>query len=1092
MNAKRKITSLGKTNKTKLRTFFNETSPIKVRTIKQITKLMGTYNDAETWLVLTYEYNEALNDPTVIVPYEFRCKIRWKGEVDWIIREFNGTVTGKRSEIMDKIQIEYNKWKEWIENNSAFDSKDFEEPILGQEQIIAVSGGKILTKNIMKIKMKRMGAFKLDNNFSGDTSWDRQQNTCVFDYLFNKYCGLSGIKKFMVEDREKANDNMNIMFNDCEDEINNDALTDGVSIEGLIRFCEKFGIGLIALQKDEKLIKYIKSTNKNLPTLMFIISNNHFYPIEDKHKRKSVSEIHKEKDKTIIRPSNWQSDEYVNEIKKPRGNMNIMYPKENEITGNAWAMEQIIKRNTVPNDRTIQMSENQINNFIIGEDFYITQPPSNIQLEFCEINGIEYQGQTEYSILTELMNEDQNYLQKNMNSNYNKQVSDILELQGIKYRTHYGATKDLSALLKEEDGEIIINKKFKTGEAIATDIRRCYAKRIYDPYDIWLKFSVEDEFEPFQDVDGDLPSGLYITITDDNTLLHQTNIYENKILDKARKEKIPLVITYQLIHKKKYANEKVMDKTFFHSLLKKINEKTKGKKMEKLMVNMISGKLGKTADTHTYVKIDTDFDTVTRDITKDGEFINYNDDLVLNTLIGEDDKKLYIFGNKVQTKYNENTLPMYIQILCWANMMLYDMGKEIGGEIIFRHTDCVVSIGGKLNKENKKYQLEQKNYNFTSMMKTDRHVKFPEINNDWKINTELINSNDWENIINYAMENGGLLITGRAGTGKSFIPKSAFNSGKMELGVNTVSGSFTNKASRNIQGTTLHKLLKITRNGEMPKSSIKAFKKYDYFVVDEISMIPNHLWKKLMLIKKSNPSLIFILMGDWRQIPPIDVNRIIVTDNFNHPIVKYLTNNNKIELTVKQRYDTPLWNYLEKGINNSDWNGLIEKKVSIDEVMTSKNISFFNNTRIEINKLCMKEEIKSKEFKYIDYSEEIPNNKSQDIYIYNGLPLMSWKNNKALKIINSEEFTVKSFNETHIILKRNDEGKDIELPIEKLHDNFVANYCATAHKSQGDTYTGKVILWNWTYMISDDNLCYTATSRATSLTNLIVSLGIQF
>jgi ATP-dependent exoDNAse (exonuclease V) alpha subunit len=286
---------------------------------------------------------------------------------------------------------------------------------------------------------------------------------------------------------------------------------------------------------------------------------------------------------------------------------------------------------------------------------------------------------------------------------------------------------------------------------------------------------------------------------------------------------------------------------------------------------------------------------------------------------------------------------------------------------------------------------------------------------------------------------------------------------------------------------------------------MNGLKKYKYFVIDEIGMISNELWKYLMLLKKSNPRAIFILLGDWRQLPPIDEGRTAPSDIFNHPVVKFLCNNNKIELTEKQRYDQQLWDFLEKGCEEGVWEGLAEAEVSCDDIYTSKSICFLNKTRVDINKRCMDYFKTQTEYLFLDYEPkkierkigevitmiDDPKDRRQPVYLYNGLPVMCWKNTTELGIVNSEEFMVSWCDEEKIVLSRDEGGEDVEIATEDFHEYFLANYASTAHKSQGATYKGKVILWDFDRMTDNNKLCYTACSRATAMSNLVIATGIK-
>ena len=1153
-------------------------------------KQSKVYKDFVKAVKANIQQKYTTDNQTIIQQFTFTYRIRFKEDKKrwgkWINRTYNGQVQGKRFGINERVaQAQQDEIERLRESNAELD--DITEPTYGDPVIVPIVGGKLVAKGVRVARMKKAGALKLDLNYIGDTTWDRNEDTCVFDYLFHKYAGKSGFKKTIpADDREQAYENLDTLFS-CEDYPN--SLENGVNTEQLIKFCERFDVGMYAFDKNEKLIHYYRSKNRTHPALIYLVSNEHFYPIEEKEKRKSICASNQLADKPDEEKKIWKSDDFAFEnIVGKEKDYNIAYPADDEPTGNEYALKIITEKNTLPNPKSLRVDENTIISFQLGDTLYLTEQPEKEVLKYC---GEDFKGQSVNSLLMDTWKEVEEYDEKDetpmveITSRVNPLVHKTLTTNNVKYRTHYGATRDLKqSELFDTLPPMSINMKYlviekkpykniftgetlyetkeivKThrvvfppkkryeqnlidGELIALDINKCYATCLKNPYDDWIRFDLEDTWE---DYDGELKTGLYFVETADLTLLHKTNIYSNKILEKAIAENIPIVIKKQLIHKPKSVSEKPIPRNHFDALINACKEKARGTGLGKLMINMIAGYLGKTDKIDRTAELDTDAEAVWRHYLacerpdNDADFERYffheefvennytrfhKDNIILKTLeAGE--KNLYLYGYESRTCLNEYTLPMYLQILDWSNIRLYELGKKVGGEVVYRHTDLIVSLGGKLPTRELTncwgdYSVEVKKFNFESVMRTERDVEIKEFAEDWKHNPQYKNSSDWSDIIKYAIDNGGLLIEGRAGTGKSFIPKSAFTSKILKLDddvktdeygkqtksyADTKTMSFTNKASRGIMGTTIHKTFHITSAGTIPRKTMNGLKKYKYFVIDEIGMISNELWKYLMLLKKSNPKAIFILLGDWRQLPPIDDGRTAPSDIFNHPVVKFLCNNNKIELTEKQRYDQQLWDFLEKGCEEGIWEGLEEQEVSCDDIYTSKSICYLNRTRVDINKRCMNYfKSQTDEYLFIDYEpkkielkigERItmvndPKDRRQPVYLYIGLPVMCWKNTTELGIVNSEEFMVSWFDEEKIVLSRDEGGDDVEIATEDFHNYFLANYASTAHKSQGATYKGKVILWDFDRMTEDRKLCYTACSRATALENIVVATGLK-
>ncbi|KXZ43443.1 hypothetical protein GPECTOR_90g530 [Gonium pectorale] len=124
---------------------------------------------------------------------------------------------------------------------------------------------------------------------------------------------------------------------------------------------------------------------------------------------------------------------------------------------------------------------------------------------------------------------------------------------------------------------------------------------------------------------------------------------------------------------------------------------------------------------------------------------------------------------------------------------------------------------------------------------------------------------------------------GRAGTGKTYA------SHQITANLECVAKvAFTNKAALNIGGKTIHKFLKMGADGQISLRGVKA-SKTKAVVVDEISMIPMEVWRRLVEVKRAT-GMTFILVGGRRQCGPVESEEEggCQEDYFDHPAVKYL------------------------------------------------------------------------------------------------------------------------------------------------------------------------------------------------------------
>lgn len=169
---------------------------------------------------------------------------------------------------------------------------------------------------------------------------------------------------------------------------------------------------------------------------------------------------------------------------------------------------------------------------------------------------------------------------------------------------------------------------------------------------------------------------------------------------------------------------------------------------------------------------------------------------------------------------------------------------------------------------------------------------------------------------------------------------------------------------------------------------------------------------------------------------------------------------------------------------------LAKKKIEISDILYRKNIVYFNDTRKTINELCMNEMIKGlTRYVVLDVPDNCNNDKSQLTYIYKGLPVMVIANNKEMEIINSDEYIVYEVNPSsnNMLLYSNENIEEtLVVEFKDFHKNFVANYAATTHKSQGATISKDINIFDWDRLQKDKRVGYTAISRAKKPSQLTI------
>ena len=328
---------------------------------------------------------------------------------------------------------------------------------------------------------------------------------------------------------------------------------------------------------------------------------------------------------------------------------------------------------------------------------------------------------------------------------------------------------------------------------------------------------------------------------------------------------------------------------------------------------------------------------------------------------------------------------------------------------------------------------------------------------------------------------GGLLLQADPGTGKTYTAK---NIASVLDKVRKIAP--TNKASLNLRGSTIHKFLNMDIEGNVSTKQLNKIKRrYEYIIVDEISMITKELWRRLVFLKQAT-GVKFLLLGDDFQLPPVEDEKI--EDYFNHPAVKYLCNNNRNVLTVTKRFDENLKKELNI-LKYTDSNIDISKYPFKD---TSINIAYTHKTRKTVNKKW-NDLFKTNDALFIPVREGDEKH-GQDMYIYEGLPLIARENdNKNGLYMNNETFNVSDYDDKHIYVysERVDDNDEIytnamEVEIEKVQKLFYLNYCSTIHKVQGDTIKQPFTIWDWENPCMTRKAKYTALSRATCIEHISI------
>lgn len=304
-------------------------------------------------------------------------------------------------------------------------------------------------------------------------------------------------------------------------------------------------------------------------------------------------------------------------------------------------------------------------------------------------------------------------------------------------------------------------------------------------------------------------------------------------------------------------------------------------------------------------------------------------------------------------------------------------------------------------------------------------------------------------------------IDGAPGVGKSLLIwelKKVFDHKKIRY----VCLAPTNKAARNIGGTTIDKYL---GKGKRLSKMKKLASSIDAIIIDEISMMHEQKYKVLLALKKLKPELRFILVGDFKQLLPVKDRAVF--DYENSQALFDLCAGNRVELTHCRRSNKELFE-LYMNVQNVD-------KDEFGKKITMRNICFTNECRKKINEYWMNKSVKGRY--YVDVAKYELDPESQDMKLTIGTPVIARRNCREMDICNNDTYKIAQVSNKQIEL---DNGLVIDTNIFSKY--FRVAYCVTTHSSQGETIKEEYTIWEWDRM--DERLRYVALSRGECKENI--------
>ena len=965
--------------------------------------------------------------------------------------------------------------------------------------------GKKQTQNTNFREIKMYGTIFNYIGFALEAVQSKTPNSCVPEYLFKLYHN--------PEETNPRKRLAKLTIDVILKELNMNSIDEGCSIAQIAVFCDIHKITYYALDFQYKLFETNnhKGYRSDLPRLIFVCANNHLYPVEDHEQRETIFKTcsavgggikkykaqqkfendklrYKERLKNyVLLPDmsfygllakvrrDWAHDENYSHFRiivTTPGLCNTIFYEE-------------IQQGNIHNGKVRMSKGNQIVGFeMFGITIDENEHYTDIQMTLDTLNqGIDkeaekynYTGQTHHSLAYAYYTN--NYDVKIV-SNCSPQIYDIL--------TSNSCMNSPFLEFYTTNGETAYDKNKQYTHILMTG----------DVYG-WSIFKPTDEVEQF---DGNIETGMYFIVTLNYFPLKGNGWYFDDTVEKALK--------YSLISKEdiKYQVKAScsLEQYHFKEFVKDVYDKFEPTHANggKLAINGFIGMLGKSKTKSTQHYFESNYDIVANELinnennieikgiyqqsqneTNHVNLLNLSDDeleLVINkTADNTSEPIIYQLSKNTEIPTYENTLPIHRKIYDKANMEMYELYLEVKDfnpdcELVGIKTDCLVF-------NNITHDPPTSN-RWGGIKKCDvPSIKECTVNQEPKLRTEVYeptntswNSITWSPEAGYKNHKGimidsglgsyveqGYLTLGMAGTGKSEILQEAqLILSKNEAFRQFITACPTHKACKVVNGVTIHRMF-----GVNPLDYSYEFKKVaelrnngiKYIFIDEVSMISEQMWNVIAHIKQQF-GFVFVGFGDFKQLKPVGEEHI----DFKHSwIVKYVFNNTICELTEVHRFDgSKLLQDAHRCANGdsidfTDYTkeehdlALCWTNQAVDAINDKWNKHFASGKQIQVNGF--------KNSKYI---------------LHNGLKLMAYKSN-GKRFYNSEDFTVKSFDDKYMVLINDCDNAEIKIEL-KFTNYFKPMYAMTVHKAQGMTINRPYSIYEYKRMQHD--MLYVALTR---------------
>ncbi|KAJ3028562.1 hypothetical protein HK097_005932 [Rhizophlyctis rosea] len=288
-------------------------------------------------------------------------------------------------------------------------------------------------------------------------------------------------------------------------------------------------------------------------------------------------------------------------------------------------------------------------------------------------------------------------------------------------------------------------------------------------------------------------------------------------------------------------------------------------------------------------------------------------------------------------------------------------------------------------------------------------------------------------------------------------------------------------------GTTLH------------RSFMYGKKLVSVFLIDEVSQVPQNLWKHILGYKRAYPQTKVFLFGDFRQLPAVEMQLHRAVPMENNKTMMDICHQNRITFRKNWRFPEEDGKIFDELYDEPAKLPYYQSRFGgrCDPTQFQRSLASTHFVRKRINHLHM---LKVEEhLQGTPAAQEwLPRKvggygKCQDMYLHAGLPVIAYKRDSKLGIKQrNATYKVRSFDAETVTLtpwcffadeeKVSEKDPELTLPKTVLGERFAVAYAVTVHIAQGATIKGMYSIANASSF--DRHLLYTALTRCTAIRNV--------